>query len=268
MFAAHIRRAFFWIIVFSFLPLSACKSSYKANTGTPLNSSEATENARRGKSQQRQARAPRKGPDHLPVQPAAETAPGTLEKQAEPIVPSPAPVADPPSEPASTPEPEEIPAAPAPTPEPEKIPAAAAPVLSTATKVSPSPTAQPVTPAPANNVTAPEVGSPSDIIVNQLVVCTGVEGRNPVGANDRFTIDTSPLTGFVSLNNSGSETKITMVWVHEEKVRDRINLTVGVSKRWRTWSRKTIRRNDQGAWTLMVLDYNNKVLGSAEFVIE
>ncbi|MBR57584.1 MAG: hypothetical protein CMH54_05940 [Myxococcales bacterium] len=240
------RRALLWLIVISLLPLSACKSSYKANSGTPLNSNDPVQKNRRATSQQRQASAPRKGPDRLPTQTPTETTPEAPPAAVEtPAAPTPVAPTPPTVEPSPEPEPaavEEPTQAPVAEPEPE-----------------PS--------APAAAVPLPD-DSGSTISVNRLVVCTGVENRNPVGVSDQFSTEDSPLTGFVSLKNSGAPTKITMVWVHEGKVRDRIELKAGSSSRWRTWSRKTIRRRDQGNWQLILLDHKNQALKSLDFVIE
>lgn len=104
--------------------------------------------------------------------------------------------------------------------------------------------------------------------VVDLAIGSGLHKRTLQGQAERFSARGQRLWGHVTVANAGPPTHVTMVWKHEGKVRWRIDLRVGESARWRTWSRYTMKPlRDVGHWEVEVLDAAGRSLGLTQFVI-
>ena len=100
--------------------------------------------------------------------------------------------------------------------------------------------------------------------INTAVIALSVEKRVPVDAAERFTVG-QKVWAWVSVKNLGEASNLTMLWKHDGKVKSRVTLEVGTSKRWRTWSRRTMRAKDTGAWTVEVLDASGQLIETIPF---
>ena len=107
----------------------------------------------------------------------------------------------------------------------------------------------------------------SKVSLVDAVIAADVEDRVAQGVGDVFGTDVGKLVAWVSVNNPEAPTKITMVWRRDGKVRSKVNLKVGVSPRWRTWSRSSIREYDAGEWTVEIYDEQNHLLDTIDFTI-
>jgi len=97
----------------------------------------------------------------------------------------------------------------------------------------------------------------------RVVVGTGVENREPVGASATFPASAGELVCFSEVAGAGGQTEITHVWSQDGVERLRVNLAVRAD-RWRTWSRKRV---SPGAWTVKVLGPQGQELGTASFTV-
>ncbi len=118
----------------------------------------------------------------------------------------------------------------------------------------------------------PEEDTPQTLHSNLEVVdnamATAIKDREPVGVADHFTTDDKVLWAWIKVKNHKDPSQITMVWRHEGKERSRITLDVGTSPRWRTWSRKSIGKNDTGKWTLHIYAPNGDTLYHMNFRVQ
>lgn len=104
------------------------------------------------------------------------------------------------------------------------------------------------------------------ITVTRLVVATGVEDREPVGAAEQFSPDVGTLYCFMAVEGDVPETQLTQVWTHGDQEMARVPLTVR-GPQWRTWSSKKIMPSWTGEWTVTVVDADGNTLKSAAFSI-
>ena len=106
-----------------------------------------------------------------------------------------------------------------------------------------------------------------EISVVDLEVCTSVEDRIPVGVDTSFSGDVEKLYCFTKISSNQDEGSIFHVWVHNDKVMARVELSYR-SKVWRTWSSKNIEPSWSGKWRVDVESSDGTVLGSKEFEIK
>ncbi len=108
----------------------------------------------------------------------------------------------------------------------------------------------------------------SEIQLSEIVVCTGVEDRQPVDPKDSFSIGEGRVYCFTSLKNSGSETTIVHEWYLNDELLHAQDLKVGTSKKWRTWSYKTLYDGFEGDWKVVVKVKDGAKLGEKEFSVK
>lgn len=97
---------------------------------------------------------------------------------------------------------------------------------------------------------------------------TGVENRQLTGQADSFDLSVGKVWAWIKVNNSGDPSQVTMVWKRDGEESWRIDLNVGTSPAWRTWSRKTIRKWDAGIWTVDILAPDGTMIESIEFEVK
>ena len=106
----------------------------------------------------------------------------------------------------------------------------------------------------------------AELLVAEATLARGVAGRQPIGRTQRFEVG-EKAWAWVTMNNQGDATKITMLWRREGQVRSRMTLEVGQSPRWRTWSRHTLRPSDVGQWTVEVRDHDGDLIETLGFEV-
>lgn len=124
-----------------------------------------------------------------------------------------------------------------------------------------------VGPTEASPVPATELPQATRVRLVDTAVATGVERRVPTGLGEVFSTDVGSVWAWVSVENLGAPTTLTMVWRRDDKVRSSLELPVGTSPRWRTWSRNRIRKFDAGEWTVDLYDADGNLLDTLEFTI-
>lgn len=107
----------------------------------------------------------------------------------------------------------------------------------------------------------------SDLAVLKLSIAEDVKDRQPKNAGRSFERTDRPLWAWAQLRNEGPPTQITMVWKRGKKVRSKVELSVGSSSGWRTWSKKTLGPKDAGNWSVEVLDAAGQRLARKTFVV-
>ena len=104
--------------------------------------------------------------------------------------------------------------------------------------------------------------------VLESTIAREVEDRKPQGRGRRFDADVGQVWAWVKVSNRGDEANpITMIWKHEGKQRFKTELNVGVSKGWRTWTRKKIAKDQTGEWRVEVRDPSGSLLDELKFTI-
>lgn len=99
----------------------------------------------------------------------------------------------------------------------------------------------------------------------EIVVGTGMDGRDVVGAADQFSNETPQLVGWTRVTGAKQPLEIRHVWKCDGKDLSSVPLNVQSSS-FRTYSRKNIF-GKSGAWTLEVQDVDGNVLASKSFEV-
>lgn len=105
------------------------------------------------------------------------------------------------------------------------------------------------------------------VAVEEMVFCTAVEERVPVGVDTVFLGTVGTICCFTKLSSSEDSTTIAHVWYYNDKEMARVNLNV-LAKSWRTWSSKTILEDWVGKWRVDVVSEAGEVVESKEFEIK
>jgi hypothetical protein len=107
----------------------------------------------------------------------------------------------------------------------------------------------------------------SSTTVEDIQICTSIEGKQPVGANTSFAKDVGQLYCFTKLSSNQDETSVSHVWYYNNKEMFKVELSTK-AKTWRTWSVKKIPASMAGDWRVDVLSSDGKVLTSKQFTIQ
>ncbi|GAB4184005.1 MAG: DUF2914 domain-containing protein [Calditrichia bacterium] len=105
------------------------------------------------------------------------------------------------------------------------------------------------------------------LAVDEMVFCTSVEERTPVGIDTVFTSDVGTVYTFTKIAGATESTTISHVYYFNDQEMAKIQLNVGGSP-WRTWSSKTIMPEWKGVWKVKVLDADGNVIKSSVFTVK
>ena len=112
----------------------------------------------------------------------------------------------------------------------------------------------------------PAVAEEVDFTLGRFVTCQRIEDREPVGITTTFPEDTVKVYAFIEALDIAKETGIKIEWLFEDKQAAIIELTLGQSKRWRTYSSKRIGIR-HGSWEVRLLDSQDNLLSSLAFTV-
>ena len=105
------------------------------------------------------------------------------------------------------------------------------------------------------------------LTVDEMVLCTVIEDRQPVGIDTVFSNTVGQVYCFNHITGSVDETSVTHIWYHNNVEMARVELSVK-AKKWRTWSSKRIVEEWQGIWRVEVESADGEVLDIKEFIIK
>jgi|GEM_PF-6923042 len=126
-----------------------------------------------------------------------------------------------------------------------------------------SPDSVPTTPV-ATSIASQLAGNPA-VTLGAHAIAPSIVERSPVAAAGEFDASVGALYAWVQVKNLGAETTISMVWKKDGKTRLTVELPVGHSSAWKTWSKKGISVKDAGAWTVEVLDADGTLVETLAF---
>ena len=105
------------------------------------------------------------------------------------------------------------------------------------------------------------------LAITRLVVGTGVEKREPVGAAEKFPASAEKVYCFLEATNIAKDTEITLVWFNGEKEIGKSTMPLKQGPKWRTWAFKNLR-GLKGDWKIEAKDGDGKVLKDVKFKVE
>ncbi|MEO1273560.1 MAG: DUF2914 domain-containing protein [Myxococcota bacterium] len=101
------------------------------------------------------------------------------------------------------------------------------------------------------------------LAVVDMAIGTDIDERQPVGVADHFRADVGKLACWLKIRNDGDPTDITVVWRFDDSEVQRQTVSVGKSRRWRSWTRQRIWGKFSGSWSCEVLTEEGVSLGKA-----
>jgi hypothetical protein len=103
--------------------------------------------------------------------------------------------------------------------------------------------------------------------IKRLVVGTGVENGEPVGAAETFPATTEKVYCFLEAGDIAKDTEASFVWFNGEKEMLKFNVPLKMGPRWRTFAYKNLR-GLKGDWKVEIRDSDGKVLKDVKFKVE
>jgi hypothetical protein len=105
------------------------------------------------------------------------------------------------------------------------------------------------------------------LTISRLVVGTGVEASEPVGAAETFPASTEKVYCFVEAAQIPKDMEISFVWSHNGKELLKTALPLKAGPRWRTYANKNLR-GLKGEWKVEIKDPDGKTLKEVKFKVE
>jgi general secretion pathway protein A len=115
---------------------------------------------------------------------------------------------------------------------------------------------------PPTSVRGPK---PADIAVRDLVVARRVVDREPVGVATTFSPEDERAFAYARLVNPGAPTRIAFVWLYDDALYARVDMDIGTSVRWRTWSSALL---SLGRWRVRIVSPDGELLAETAFTVE
>jgi len=117
---------------------------------------------------------------------------------------------------------------------------------------------------------AKQEGAPKEMApfaVKRLVVGTGVENGEPVGAAETFPASTEKVYCFLEANDIAKDTEVSFVWFNADKELSKFSVPLKEGSRWRTYAYKNLREM-KGDWKVEIRDSEGKVVKDVKFKVE
>jgi hypothetical protein len=107
----------------------------------------------------------------------------------------------------------------------------------------------------------------TDIQVEEIIICTSIENRQPMGADSVFPAEIGRLYCFTKLTSLTGMYSISHVWFYEDRQMAKVDLAVR-AETWRTWSSKKILAQWKGNWRVEIWDASGNVVSEISFTID
>ena len=104
-------------------------------------------------------------------------------------------------------------------------------------------------------------------VINRFKIARQIKRRRPIDTSSRFSLSDERLWGYIEVSNLESPSHVWMEWYHEESLRSKLKVRVGVSKRWRTWSWQRLSSHDKGQWSVKVYSMNRDLIAETYFTV-
>jgi hypothetical protein len=103
--------------------------------------------------------------------------------------------------------------------------------------------------------------------VKRLVIGTGVENGEPVGAAETFPASTEKVYCFLEATDIAKDIEASFVWFNGDKEMSKFSVPLKMGPRWRTYAYKNLREM-KGDWKVEVRDPEGKVVKDIKFKVE
>lgn len=106
-----------------------------------------------------------------------------------------------------------------------------------------------------------------ELALSDVAIGTSIIDRLPQDVRATYDHVPSLMFCYTQFDNRGPEVTVTHVWRRGTRLVSRVELQVGKSPTWRTWSRQRTRDDWKGPWSCEVLDPNGARIGLVEFAL-
>ena len=103
--------------------------------------------------------------------------------------------------------------------------------------------------------------------LRDIQICKNVINRIPVGTDVYFSKNVDSLYCYTRIQNTGGKQEVKHAWYYEDRLMTQIRYNIKKSNIYRSWTKKTILRNQIGKWRVDVLDSDGTIIGSKKFEI-
>jgi hypothetical protein len=103
------------------------------------------------------------------------------------------------------------------------------------------------------------------IAVRDFVMARDVVDREPAGATTTFSPQDGRAFAHAKINNPGAATQVSFVWLYDDALYATVEMEVGPSVRWRTWSSAQL---SLGPWRVQIVSPDGEVLAENAFTVE
>ncbi len=103
------------------------------------------------------------------------------------------------------------------------------------------------------------------MVIRDFVLTHGIFEREPTGTTDNFSSSDGRGYAFARIANEGMPTQVTFVWYYGDEMHASIDMNVGTSGGWRTWSSVNLR---PGNWRVKLQDQNGMVIAERSFSVQ
>lgn len=114
-------------------------------------------------------------------------------------------------------------------------------------------------------LTAQPAAAEGSVVIRDFVLTHGIYDREPVGTTESFASSDGRGYAFARISNDGTPTQVSFVWYYGDEMHASIDMNIGTSSGWRTWSSVNLR---PGNWRVKLQDANGMVLAERSFSVE
>ena len=114
-------------------------------------------------------------------------------------------------------------------------------------------------------LTAQPAAAEGSVVIRDFVLTHGIHEREPVGTTDSFMSSDGRGYAFARISNDGSPTQVSFIWYYGDEMHATIDMNIGTSGGWRTWSSVNLR---PGNWRVKLQDSNGMVIAERSFSVD
>ncbi len=113
-------------------------------------------------------------------------------------------------------------------------------------------------------VLAPSAYAEGDLVVQDLILSRGIYQREPADTAESFELSDERAYAFARISNEGALTNVSFVWHYGSNIHAIVDLNVGTSQGWRTWSSAKLKSGD---WRVELVTEGGEVLAERAFTV-
>ena len=106
------------------------------------------------------------------------------------------------------------------------------------------------------------------VSLKKITICEKIENRDPVNPGEEFPVGIGTIACHTVISCKMDSQVIHHLWYKDGELMATVNLTVGNSMSWRTWSTKNLMPGFEGDWEVIVKTSEGEELGKTSFKIK